>query len=65
MKRVGELKPEDKTNVVGQEVYNVTLAKYHPWLIRKGAIIAMYVLPTRDVLFHRVSIASKGTKEIF
>ncbi|XP_054269791.1 ceramide-1-phosphate transfer protein-like [Macrosteles quadrilineatus] len=54
LKRVGELQPEEKTNTVGQEVYNQTLAKYHPWLVRKGAVLAMYVLPTRNVLLHRV-----------
>lgn len=54
LKRVGELEPHENTNNIGQEVYNNTLAKYHPWLIRKGAIIAMYVLPTREVLLQRV-----------
>lgn len=54
LKRVGELEPHENTNSIGQEVYNNTLAKYHPWLIRKGAIIAMYVLPTREVLLQRV-----------
>uniref|UniRef100_A0A1B6CAC8 Glycolipid transfer protein domain-containing protein n=1 Tax=Clastoptera arizonana TaxID=38151 RepID=A0A1B6CAC8_9HEMI len=54
LKRVSELQPNDNTNTVGQEVYNNTLAKHHSWLIRKGAHIAMYVLPTKDVLFTRV-----------
>lgn len=54
LKRVGELEPHENTNSIGQEVYNNTLARYHPWLIRKGAIIAMYVLPTREALLHRV-----------
>lgn len=55
LKRVGELQPQDRTNNVGQEVYNQTLAKHHPWLVKKGAVVAMYVLPTRDVLLQRVS----------
>lgn len=54
LKRVGELEPHENTNSIGQEVYNNTLARYHPWLIRKGAIIAMYVLPTREALLQRV-----------
>jgi len=54
LKRVGELQPDEKTNVVGQEVYNQTLAKHHSWLVRKGANLAMYVLPTRNVLLIRV-----------
>jgi len=54
LKRVGELQPQDKTDVIGREVYNETLAKHHSWLVRKGAVLAMYVLPTRDVLLLRV-----------
>ncbi|XP_046673472.1 ceramide-1-phosphate transfer protein [Homalodisca vitripennis] len=54
LKRIGELQPGDKTNTIGQEVYDETLGKYHSWLIRKGAHLAMFVLPTRDVLLERV-----------
>lgn len=54
LKRVKELEPQDKTSTIGQEVYNQTLAKYHSWFIRQGAILAMYVLPTREVMLQKV-----------
>lgn len=56
LKRVGELESNENTNNVGQEVYRDTLGKYHSWLVRKGASMAMYALPTRQVLLQRVSI---------
>lgn len=30
-----------------RDAYDRTLARYHPWLVRKGAALAMYTLPTR------------------
>lgn len=31
-----------------------TLAKYHPWIIRKSASVAMYAMPTREKLLNHV-----------
>ncbi|XP_052861498.1 ceramide-1-phosphate transfer protein [Anopheles cruzii] len=56
LKRVGELEGDVKTNAVCQAAYNDTLAQFHPWLIRKGANMAMYALPTRDQLLDRVCV---------
>lgn len=39
-----------KTSDLASEVYNVTLAKYHPWIVQKMAALAMYMLPTRRQL---------------
>lgn len=36
------------------ESYNETLAKFHPFLIRKAASFAMYALPLRDQLLNKV-----------
>jgi len=53
--------PEDSgTSGIARESYDATLAKYHPWLIRKGANMAMYLLPTRKTL---VSSMCKSTVE--
>ena len=52
--KVGELSDEDKTHAVCQEAYNSTLANYHPWIVRKGAVVAMYALPTRGALLQKV-----------
>eukprot|EP00096_Caligus_rogercresseyi_P004893 TRINITY_DN1951_c0_g1_i1.p1 TRINITY_DN1951_c0_g1~~TRINITY_DN1951_c0_g1_i1.p1 ORF type:complete len:211 (+),score=70.75 TRINITY_DN1951_c0_g1_i1:171-803(+) len=36
---------------VSQEAYNATLAKYHPWVMQKAALLAMKMLPNRKGLF--------------
>lgn len=54
MKRLGDLKPEDKTSSVCSLSYNETLANFHPFLIRKAASLAMYALPLRDQLLNKV-----------
>uniref|UniRef100_A0A1E1XV21 Putative cytoplasm n=1 Tax=Amblyomma sculptum TaxID=1581419 RepID=A0A1E1XV21_AMBSC len=36
---------------LAQESYDQTLAKHHPWLVRKGASIAMLTLPKIQELF--------------
>lgn len=56
MKRIGELEADAKTNGVCQAAYNDTLAQFHPWIIRKGANVAMYALPTRDQLLEKVCL---------
>lgn len=57
LKRLGELaNADDKTNCVCQTAYNETLAQFHPWLIRKGATVAMYALPNRDQLLEKVCV---------
>lgn len=43
-----------KSSTIAQKCYNETLSKYHPWLIRKGANIAMYTLPARQQFIERV-----------
>lgn len=50
------MNPTEKTSNVCQTAYNQTLAQYHPWLVRKGAIVAMYTMPTRDQLLNKVCL---------
>ncbi|KAG5677449.1 hypothetical protein PVAND_007207 [Polypedilum vanderplanki] len=54
LRKLAELNPDDKTNEACKISYQETLADYHPFLIRKGANLAMYALPTRDDLLHKV-----------
>lgn len=54
LKALGELDNCQKTSHVCQIAYNNTLAKFHPWLIKKGANVAMYTMPTREVLLKKV-----------
>lgn len=56
MYRMSLLEPDEKTCHVCQSAYNDTLAQYHPWLIRKGAVVAMYAMPTRQQLLNKVCI---------
>jgi hypothetical protein len=48
------IKDDTGTAHVCKEAYNLTLAKYHPWVIQNGAKLAMYALPTKKELFRRV-----------
>ena len=54
LKRLGELSDTENTSTCCQEAYNKTLAKHHPWLIRKAAVVAMYTMPNREMLFKKV-----------
>ncbi|PSN32459.1 Ceramide-1-phosphate transfer protein [Blattella germanica] len=54
MGKLSDLRDEDKTHSACQDAYNSTLAKFHPWIVRKGAVVAMYALPTRAVLMQKV-----------
>ncbi|XP_053677628.1 ceramide-1-phosphate transfer protein [Anopheles nili] len=56
LKRLGDLESDGKTIGACQTAYNDTLAQFHPWLIRKGATVAMYALPTRDQLLEKVCL---------
>lgn len=57
LKRLGELETATaNTCAVCQSAYNETLAQYHPWLIRKGAVMAMYAMPNRDHLLEKVCL---------
>lgn len=50
------IEPTAKTCSTCQSSYNGTLAQYHPWLVRKGALFAMHALPTRDVLLKKICV---------
>nr|XP_003702820.1 PREDICTED: ceramide-1-phosphate transfer protein [Megachile rotundata] len=54
LRQLGELSDSDKTSSCCQDAYNKTLAKHHPWVIRKAAVVAMYTMPTRELLFKKV-----------
>ncbi|CAF0908379.1 unnamed protein product [Brachionus calyciflorus] len=42
--------PKMKSSQICTETYEQTLAKYHPWLVRKAANLGMMGLPKRDAL---------------
>ena len=56
LRGVRSLKTEEKLSGVATEAYNSTLANYHPWLIRKGVMLAMYTLPTKHDLASKMGM---------
>lgn len=52
MSRISKCSDHDKTSKIATEVYEQTLSKHHPWLTRKMAAIAVYLLPSRKDLIH-------------
>jgi len=53
--KVDDLEFEDKCAPIARESYDATLSKHHIWPIRKGAAIAMSLLPTKTGLVHKVN----------
>ncbi|KAH8336861.1 hypothetical protein KR059_006177 [Drosophila kikkawai] len=54
LNRVQALEDDQKTVDVCKTAYDDTLGKHHSFLIRKGARLAMYAMPTRGDLLKRV-----------
>lgn len=38
------------------EAYEKTLAQYHPWVLRKAVGVAVYAVPTKDVLVQKMEL---------
>lgn len=51
---------DTKMGGLAQECYERTLAKHHPWLIRKGAVLALYSLPTCKQIFEKAHTSEKA-----
>lgn len=60
LRSLGELQHSDRTSYVCQQAYDQTLAQYHPWLIKKGARMAMYTMPNREQLLKRVNNSDRS-----
>lgn len=55
LKSINDMKEEESTSGACVKAYEDTLGKHHPFLIRTGAKIAMYTLPTKHQLLSNVS----------
>ncbi|KAG1652456.1 Ceramide-1-phosphate transfer protein [Nymphon striatum] len=44
----------DTTSSFAQGSYKATLAQFHPWLLQKAALVAMYTLPIKSNLINKV-----------
>lgn len=64
LERLSNADQKQKSAQICIETYEQTLAKYHPWLIRKAANIGMHGLPKRDVLIGHM-IRTEADKKMF
>ncbi|XP_062888889.1 ceramide-1-phosphate transfer protein isoform X2 [Mobula hypostoma] len=51
---------DSKTSVLCTDAYNDSLANYHPWIVRKAAVLAFHLLPSREEFFE---VMNMGTTE--
>ncbi|KAM8927998.1 ceramide-1-phosphate transfer protein [Pelodytes ibericus] len=51
---------DSKTSTLCSEAYDASLARYHPWIIRKASSVAFLALPTRNTFFEVMNV---GTAE--
>lgn len=63
MKSIREADREVKLSGIGSQSYDRTLAKHHPWLIRKGVHLAVYTLPTRAHFMERMKVTDMSHTE--
>ncbi|XP_041984703.1 ceramide-1-phosphate transfer protein [Aricia agestis] len=54
LKRLSEENENLDTCATCQNSYNETLAEFHPWYIKKAAILAMYALPSKQDLMKKI-----------
>lgn len=60
LERLRTSSEDGKTSAMCADAYNESLAKYHPWVIRKAAGLAFYGLPGRQAFFEVMNV---GTPE--
>ena len=46
----------DSMATITRAAYDNTLAKHHPWLVKKGVHVAVYTLPSRHNLIEKMKI---------
>lgn len=63
LNRIQAIPDDQKTVDVCKEAYDDTLGKHHSFLIRKGARLAMYAMPTRGDLLKKVCSDVEAAKE--
>ena len=61
MEKLSESSDCEKASSIASSAYTRSLAKYHPWLIRKAATLAMYTLPSRGDML--VLVANRTGEE--
>jgi hypothetical protein len=54
LRKLPDLASDEKCCPASQTAYKDTLMKFHPWVVQKGALMAMHMLPTRDGLIQKI-----------
>lgn len=54
LKGVSELKDNENTSPVGRAAYEKTLSHHHTFVVRNGAKLAMYTMPTKEQLLKKL-----------
>lgn len=63
MKKLSESSDNDSSSSMASDAYNQSLANFHPWLIRKAAVWAMYTLPNVGDLTKKISAPNMDKDE--
>ena len=63
MKNVKAAEMDAKLSGIGAQSYDRTIAKHHPWLIRKGVHLAVYTLPTRIQFMEKLKVEDQAHTE--
>ena len=63
MKNIKIAERDAKLSGIAAKSYDHTLAKHHPWLIRKGVHIAVYTLPTRIQFMEKLKVDNMAHTE--
>jgi len=63
MKKLSEASDHDSSSSMASDAYNQSLANFHPWLIRKAAVWAMYTLPNVGDLTKKISAPNVDREE--
>ncbi|KAK3603490.1 hypothetical protein CHS0354_030332 [Potamilus streckersoni] len=65
MKEIQAAEEGSKLSSIAATSYDRTLAKHHPWIVRKGVHLAVYTLPTRKHLLEKMKVENnKKTEEL-
>ncbi|XP_060115053.1 ceramide-1-phosphate transfer protein [Heteronotia binoei] len=49
---------DSSTSALCADAYNASLANYHPWIIRKTALLSFYVLPARNAFLELMNVGT-------
>ena len=52
-----------RVSTLSSTAYNDTLGKYHPWIVRKAAGLAMYSLPIKSVFLQRIDTSADAEQK--